>query len=61
MITEVITIAEHPPSGVGCLQANRNVNIEQENADEYKCVRNEKIKVQEESISISQQVNTRAA
>lgn len=27
------------------------------NTDEYKCIRNEKIQVQKESISISQQVN----
>lgn len=58
MITEVITIAEHPPVAV-CLQAVYNVNLKQENSDEYKCTRNEKIKAQKERISISQQVNTR--
>lgn len=60
MITEVITIAEHPPSVAVCLQAVYNINIKQENADEYKCIRDEKIKVHKESISISQQVNTGA-
>jgi len=57
MITEVITIAGDPPSVAVCLQAVYNVNIKQENADEYKCLRNEKINVRKESISISQQVN----
>ena len=41
MITEVITIAENPTSVAVCLQAVYNVNIRQENAGEYKCMRKE--------------------